>query len=173
MELTAEHPLKVRPAPTKVAPAPAWGTHYLGRRGCKEVSSQSDTTRKHMTDPHSHSTLDDLLLPSLVAYLLVADDRGQLLPSCRRHGGLRHSFLGRALPLCDGTLELETATVTSNHARPCARSCVVRRLRGLEEGRTADGAASREYDGRRARAMGIGPPFELASSPPSMWTVSR
>ena len=28
-----------------------------GRRGCKEVSSQSDTTRKHMTDPHAHSTL--------------------------------------------------------------------------------------------------------------------
>ena len=114
---------------------------------------------------------DDLLLPSLVAYLLVADDRGQLLPICRRHGGLRHSFLGRALPLCDGTLELETATVTSNHARPCARSCVVRRLRGLEEGRTADGAASREYDGRRARAMGIGPPFELASSSPPFATM--
>ena len=119
---------------------------------------------------------DDLLLPSLVAYLLVADDRGQLLPICRRHGGLRHSFLGRALPLCDGTLELETATVTSNHARPCARSCVVRRLRGLEEGRTAAGAARRECDGRRARAMSVGPSFELASSSPPfalMWTMSR
>ena len=73
--------------------------------------------------------------------------------------------------LCDGALELET--VASTRARPNARSCVGRRLRDLEEGRTAGGAASREYDGRRARAMMVGPPFEMASSPPSTWIVSR
>ena len=67
--------------------------------------------------------------------------------------------MGRWLLLCDGTLELET--VASTRTR-----CVARRVRGQEEERTAGGAASREYDGRRARAMGVGPPFELASSPP-------
>ena len=72
--------------------------------------------------------------------------------------------MGRGLLLCDGTLELET--VASTRTRPNARSCDGRRLRGLEEGRTADGAVSREYDGRRAREMSVGPPFELASSPP-------
>ena len=77
--------------------------------------------------------------------------------------------------LCDGTLELET--VASTLARPCARSCVSRRLRGRgrEEGRTAGGAERREYDGRRARAMGVGPPFKMASSSPFAlaWTMSN
>ena len=110
---------------------------------------------------------DDLLLPSLVAYLLVAD-RGQHLPICRC---LCHSSAGsRGLLLCAGTLELEP--VASTRARPYPRFCADdRRVRGLEEGRTADGAASREYDGRRARAMGIGPPFELASSSPPFATM--
>ena len=120
------------------------------------------------------------MLPSLVTYLLVAN-RGQLLPICRHHEGSSSLFcVGRALLLCDGTLEflcdgtLELETeVASTRARPYARSCVERRLRGLEGVRTADGAASREYDGRRARAMSVGPPFEMASSPPSMCTVSR
>ena len=113
---------------------------------------------------------DDLLLPSLVAYLLVAD-RGQHLPICRC---LCHSSAGsRGLLLCAGTLELEP--VASTRARPYPRFCADdRRVRGLEEGRTADGAASREYDGRRARAitpMGVGPPFELASSSPPFATM--
>ena len=61
--------------------------------------------------------------------------------------------------LCDGTLEFETVASTRTQ-------CVARRVRGQEEERTAGCAASREYDGRRARAMSVGPPFELASSPP-------
>ena len=55
-------------------------------------------------------------------------------------------------------------TAASIRARPYARSCVVRRVRGRGEGRTAGGAASREYDGRRTRMMGVGPLGELVSS---------
>ena len=80
-------------------------------------------------------------------------------------GGLRHSPMGRGLLLCGGTLELETVAPT--RTRPY-RSCDGRRLRGLGEGRTADGAASREYDGPRSRAMRVlarysnwPPPFPL------------
>ena len=88
------------------------------------------------------------MLPSLVAYLLVAD-RGQLLPICRC---LCHSSAGsRGLLLCAGTLELEP--VASTRTRPYPRFCADdRRVRGLEEGRTADGAASREYDDWHASA---------------------
>ena len=84
--------------------------------------------------------------------------------------------IGRGLLLCNGTLvELEAHTAASIRARPYAISCDGRRLRGLEGGRTAGVAASREYDGRRTRTMGRGSPVELASFPSfaSMWTASK
>ena len=87
-----------------------------------------------------------------------------------------HSSGRKGVLLCDGTLELVAHTATSIRARPYARSCVGRRVRGREEGRTAGGAASREYDGRRTRTMGVGPLGEPASSSSpfaSTWTVSN
>ena len=75
-----------------------------------------------------------------------------------------HSSGRKGVLLCDGTLELGAHTATSIRARPYARSWVGRRVRGREEGRTAGGAASREYDGRRTRMMGVGPLGEPASS---------
>ena len=58
--------------------------------------------------------------------------------------------MGRGVaPLQCGTLVFEA--IASTRARKHARSCVDRRLRGFEEGRTAGGAASREYDGRQGR----------------------
>ncbi len=58
--------------------------------------------------------------------------------------------MGRGVaPLQCGTLVFEA--IASTRARKHARSCVDRRLRGFEEGRTAGGAASCEYDGRQGR----------------------
>ena len=86
------------------------------------------------------------------------------VPAHRSAFSSNHSSDRKGVLLCDGTLELGAHTATSIRARPYARSCVGRRVRGREEGRTAGGAASREYDGRRTRMMGVGPLGELASS---------
>ena len=99
------------------------------------------------------------------------------VPAHRSAFSSNHSSGRKGVLLCDGTLELVAhTTAASIRARPYARSCVVRRVRGRGEGRTAGGAASREYDGRRTRMMGVGPLGELASSSSpfaSMWTVSN
>ena len=102
---------------------------------------------------------------------------GEALCFCRlknrRHSSRHISSAQRGLLLCIGTLEFETHTAASTRTRPHAQSCVDRRLRGIEEGRTADGAASFEYDGSSSNKRRRYATAELTSCPPFATMLSH